>query len=59
MIAMLREKVSGARKNRLKENGFNLDLSYISPRIIAMAYPASGIEKYYRNNIEDVYIYLC
>ena len=38
----LREIVAGP-KNRLKEHGFNLDLSYITPRIIAMAYPATGI----------------
>ena len=28
--------------------------SYISPRIIAMSYPAQGIEAVYRNKLKDV-----
>ena len=38
----LREMVAGP-KNRYTENGYNLDLTYITERIIAMAFPASGI----------------
>ena len=34
----LRTLVSG-KKQRLKEFNYNIDLSYISPRIIAMSYP--------------------
>ena len=49
----LRTKVSGA-KNRYIDNTYNLDLSYITPRIIAMAYPAAGIESMYRNHVDDV-----
>ncbi len=49
----LREKVSGNKK-RYIDNNFNLDLSYITPRIIAMAIPGEGIEKIYRNNIIEV-----
>lgn len=49
----LRSKVSGKR-NRLKEDGFNLDITYITDRILAMSFPASGLEKVYRNDINKV-----
>lgn len=49
----IREMVS-QKKIRFKNNDFNLDLSYITPRIIAMAYPASGVESLYRNKMHDV-----
>lgn len=42
------------KKIRFKNENFNLDLSYITPRIIAMAYPASGMESLYRNKMHDV-----
>ena len=38
----LRTIVSGEKKRYIDEN-FNLDLSYITPRIIAMAFPGTGI----------------
>lgn len=49
----LRQKISG-NKNRYKDKEFNLDLSYITPRIIAMAIPGEGLVKLYRNNINDI-----
>ena len=49
----IRELVSG-KKQRLKESKYNLDLTYICPRIIAMSYPGSGLEITFRNNINDV-----
>ena len=49
----LRELVSG-KKIRIREGGYNLDLTYITPRVIAMAYPASGLDKIYRNSIDEV-----
>lgn len=52
-MSFIQKKVSGDKK-RFIENDYNLDLSYITPRLIAMAFPASGIETLYRNNIKDV-----
>lgn len=49
----LRTIVSGNKK-RYVDRKYNLDLSYITPRLIAMAYPASGIESVYRNQIDKV-----
>jgi phosphatidylinositol-3,4,5-trisphosphate 3-phosphatase/dual-specificity protein phosphatase PTEN len=54
MINKLRELVGGAKQRYICE-GYNLDLTYITPRLVAMAYPASDlIEKTYRNSISDV-----
>ena len=49
----LRTIVSGKKKRFINEN-FNLDLSYITPRIIAMAFPGTGITSLYRNKLIDV-----
>lgn len=49
----LREIVSGP-KIRYTEDGYNLDLTYICTRLIAMSYPASGVESVYRNPIDKV-----
>ncbi len=39
--------------------GMSLDLSYITPRMLAMSYPSSSfIESLYHNNIEDISNYL-
>ncbi|EGC32238.1 hypothetical protein DICPUDRAFT_155824 [Dictyostelium purpureum] len=51
-VIRIREQVSSDR-NRFKENGFNLDLSYITPRIIAMGYPGQDTQ-FYRNSRMDV-----
>ncbi|MCQ2816714.1 MAG: hypothetical protein MJ252_05535 [archaeon] len=53
----IRTKVSG-KKNRYIDEKYNLDLTYITPRIIAMAFPGSGIKALYRNTIDDVSTFL-
>ena len=52
-MIFLRELVS-QNKTRFIDEDFNLDLTYITPRLIAMAYPADGLESMYRNKIKDV-----
>jgi hypothetical protein len=49
----IRKLVSGNRR-RFTEDNVNLDLTYITPNIIAMSYPSSGIESMYRNPIDRV-----
>ena len=49
----LKSLVSKA-KTRFCYDGFDLDLTYITKRIIAMGLPSTSIEGIYRNNMEDV-----
>ena len=49
----IREKVS-TNKFRFNNSDFNLDLTYITNRIIACGFPAEGLEGLYRNKKEDL-----
>ncbi len=48
------KKLVSKKKIRFEFEGFDLDLTYITDRIIAMGYPADNIEKIYRNPLEEV-----
>jgi phosphatidylinositol-3,4,5-trisphosphate 3-phosphatase/dual-specificity protein phosphatase PTEN len=53
MLNWVRRKVS-RKKRRLHEDNFDLDLSYITDNIIAMGFPAQGVEALYRNSYSQV-----
>lgn len=44
----------GQNKNRYRQNGFDLDLTYVTDNCIAMSLPATGMEAKYRNPLEEV-----
>jgi len=49
----LRNLVS-RKKRRFQEGGFDLDLSYVLPRLIAMGWPSRGLEAAFRNPMAEV-----
>ncbi|XP_055223986.1 putative tyrosine-protein phosphatase TPTE [Gorilla gorilla gorilla] len=54
---LLRRRVS-ENKRRYTRDGFDLDLTYVTERIIAMSFPSSGRQSFYRNPIEEVVRFL-
>ncbi len=55
-MSPIKEIVSRNRL-RYKDGDFNLDLSYITRRVIAMGYPGNGLFGLFRNHIDDVVTY--
>ena len=56
MVTKWARKIVSGKKNRFEEDGYDLDLTYVTPRIVAMSFPAEGFESLYRNSIEDVFL---
>jgi len=44
-------------KRRLHEGNFELDLTYVTDRVVAMSVPATKFERFYRNPIDQVASY--
>uniref|UniRef100_A0A7S4DZQ8 Phosphatidylinositol 3,4,5-trisphosphate 3-phosphatase and dual-specificity protein phosphatase PTEN n=1 Tax=Lotharella globosa TaxID=91324 RepID=A0A7S4DZQ8_9EUKA len=57
VLGLVRSQVS-KKKRRFMADGFDLDLSYITPKIIAMGIPASDMSAFYRNNLDEVIKFL-
>eukprot|EP01012_Entosiphon_sulcatum_P065205 TRINITY_DN94090_c0_g1_i1.p1 TRINITY_DN94090_c0_g1~~TRINITY_DN94090_c0_g1_i1.p1 ORF type:complete len:406 (-),score=30.82 TRINITY_DN94090_c0_g1_i1:4-1221(-) len=53
MSSKLRSLVS-KKKRRYQDGAFDLDLTYVTPRLIAMGFPSTGAEALYRNPAEAV-----
>eukprot|EP01080_Neovahlkampfia_damariscottae_P005746 gene5746-9567_t len=50
---LVKHKVSQDR-NRYVDDKYDLDLTYITPKVIAMGLPSEGFNSLFRNNIDDV-----
>lgn len=53
LVKTVRGKVS-KKKIRFQLDDFDLDLTYITPRIIAMGFPSEGTETFFRNPLPEV-----
>ena len=48
------KRLVSKNKIRFQNREFDLDLSYITERVIAMGFPSYSCEKFYRNDINDI-----
>jgi len=47
------KRLVSTNKLRYTRDGFDLDLSYIRPNVIAMGFPSTGVSSCYRNSLND------
>ena len=52
------KRLVSKKKRRLQTEYFDLDMAYITERIIGMGFPATGCESFYRNTLTDLKAYL-
>uniref|UniRef100_H2NJF3 Uncharacterized protein n=1 Tax=Pongo abelii TaxID=9601 RepID=H2NJF3_PONAB len=57
-LEKLMRRLVSENKRRYTRDGFDLDLTYVTERIIAMSFPSSGRQSFYRNPIEEVVQFL-
>ena len=48
------KRLVSKKKRRIENENFDLDMAFITKRVIAMGYPSVGCEKFYRNSITDI-----
>eukprot|EP00808_Paulinella_micropora_P027200 g54692.t1 len=53
LCSQARELIS-SNKQRYVKHGFNLDLTYVTDRVVAMGLPSTGVSAAYRNPIDKV-----
>ena len=56
--ANLFKRLVSKKKRRIQTDTFDLDMAYITERIIGMGFPATGCETIYRNNLTDLRAFL-
>jgi len=52
--ANLLKRLVSKKKRRFQDSQFDLDMSYITDKVIAMGYPSTGMETLYRNDLQDI-----
>ena len=52
--ANLIKRLVSKQKRRFQDSDFDLDMSYITEKVIAMGFPSTGVETMYRNSLTDV-----
>ncbi len=52
------KRLVSKKKRRFQNEFFDLDLAYITRRLIAMGFPSTGCETIYRNSLSDLINYL-
>ena len=48
------KRIVSKQKRRYQDETFDLDMSYITEKVIAMGYPSTGMETLYRNSLADI-----
>jgi phosphatidylinositol-3,4,5-trisphosphate 3-phosphatase/dual-specificity protein phosphatase PTEN len=56
--ANILKRLVSKKKRRLQTEFFDLDMAYITERVIGMGFPATGCETLYRNSLADLKLYL-
>ncbi|KAK7120486.1 hypothetical protein R3I94_020478 [Phoxinus phoxinus] len=57
-LEKITRRMVSENKRRYQKDGFDLDLTYVTERVIAMSFPSSGKQALYRNPIREVVRFL-
>ena len=48
------KRLVSKQKRRFQDSDFDLDMSYITEKVIAMGFPSTGMQTLYRNSLSDI-----